>query len=738
MFFLKATIVLSAATVEVVGDFVSTGYSQLFLAAKKSTRVTPAKAKEGFIDSAKALLSAADQQYHDLICQKLDPLLAGPTREKFLRELMGNSERTLSTHEKHANRRLGVAVAATGLLGLMSVTGWPLVPLLLASAVYVKWPSLHLSYIALVEEKRLSIVHTWVIFNTMMWVGGHFVLGTLSGVFFALYHKVRFVTHIGARQDLIDIFGLHSRTVWVVKDGVELEMPLERVAVGDTVVLDAGQMIPIDGEVIEGSALVDQHRLTGESQAAEKKEGDNVFAASLMLAGRLRVRVEKSGSATAAAQIVKILDRTIDDYGKDLSKTMNDVEHTLWPMLVCGMAGCLVAGPEAGAAILGANYVFSMIHFKMLALLNALNVCSGQNILIKDGRSLDSLSKIDILVFDKTGTLTLVQPRVVGIHARGGHSENDVLMLAATAEHRQTHPIALSILAAARERQVEPHHSGGSHYEIGYGIKVVVDGAKVLVGSQRFMKMENIALPEDLNPEIARCQALGFSLVYVAADGELVGLIELDAALRPEAQQVVHELQASGIKVCIISGDQEAPTKRLAEKLGMDTYFANVLPAAKADLVKDLQENGRRKVGFIGDGINDAVALTKADVSISFRSATNVASDNAQIVLMNDDLKEIEMLFRVARAFDKRVSTNYRRSLNLSVVGVTTGLFLPYKYPIIQTLNISNLVIGFVSSTRPLLLEPRETRSYEATRCRPITPLEPEAVIPPMNSAAKE
>jgi Cu2+-exporting ATPase len=202
----------------------------------------------------------------------------------------------------------------------------------------------------------------------------------------------------------------------------------------------------------------------------------------------------------------------------------------------------------------------------------------------------------------------------------------------------------------------------------------------------------------------------GKSWVYVAEGGELAGVIELDACVRPEAREVLDELKASGIRLYIISGDTEAPTKRLADALGVDGYFANVLPMTKAELVKQLKADGR-KVGFVGDGINDAIALREADVSVSFRSATSVASDNAQIVLMSDSLHELQILFKVAKTFNKTLSHNLHRSLALSPVGVAAAIFLPYKFLIVHSLYIGNLVIGFFVATRPLLAKNSENKA---------------------------
>jgi Cu2+-exporting ATPase len=324
---------------------------------------------------------------------------------------------------------------------------------------------------------------------------------------------------------------------------------------------------------------------------------------------------------------------------------------------------------------------------------------------VKDGRALEKLKSIDTLVFDKTGTLTLERPHIVGIHVTGEYTEIEVLSLAATAEYRQVHPIAQAILTAAEERGIELPVIDTAHYEIGYGVKVQVGDLEVMVGSQRFMLMENIRLPSSLQAEIERCKNEGRSLVYVAADGQLAGLIELDATLRPEARAIVDWLRQRGLELYILSGDQEPPTQRLARELSMDGYFANILPEGKAELIEQLQAEGR-SICFIGDGINDAIALRQADVSISFRGAANIASDSAQIVLMEDHLDQLRVLFELIQAYDRNLATNYQQSVVKSLIAAAAVLILPLKFLIVEGLWVFTFAKGITLATRPLLKMP--------------------------------
>ncbi|MEZ4736034.1 MAG: HAD-IC family P-type ATPase [Caldilineaceae bacterium] len=282
-----------------------------------------------------------------------------------------------------------------------------------------------------------------------------------------------------------------------------------------------------------------------------------------------------------------------------------------------------------------------------LALRNFLTVATRRSILIKDGRSLELLTEIDTVVFDKTGTLTLEQPHVTHIHPFADVDAHDLLRYAAAAEHRQTHPIARAILAYAEEQQIRLPAIDETRYEMGYGLQAEIEGKTIRVGSGRFMTLKKIALPSEVAFLQESGHAQGHSLVMVAMGDQLIGAIELEPTIRPEAKDVIERLRRRNLDFYIISGDQEGPTQALAQKLGIDNYFANTLPENKAKLVAQLQEQGRA-VCFVGDGINDSIALKKANVSVPLRGSTTVAMDTAQVVLMDTTLAQLPTLFALA------------------------------------------------------------------------------------------
>jgi len=655
-------------------------------------------------------LQTSDDDYQRFVRDKVDPvLMGGHSRNQQMSEFTGNSIRELTPKEKLGNRRMGLAIAGVSLYGLTATTGLPLLPAVVAIGIYNLWPWFKEAYETAVEEKKLKIIHMLGLYFGCMWVGGFYLAGILGSLFAVICTKTHQLTQMTARTGLTNVFAQQPSLVWIEVDGVEVEIAFTDIKTGDILVLCSGQMVPVDGSITEGEAQIDQHRLTGESQPVEKTAGDTVLATSVIIGGKIKVRVEKAGSDTAAAQIASILQNTVNYDSDRMGSFLASTEYTLWPMLAGGALGWLLAGPVAGMAILGCNYVVGIVPLRMIALLNALNSGSQRGILVKEGKALETVKKLDVLVFDKTGTLTQELPHIVCIHACNEFSADEVLTLAATAEHRQTHPIALAILEAARTRGLETLPITDNAYEVGYGLRVKLEDGEILVGSQRYMGMEQITLPDSLQPVIERCRSEGQSLVYVARNGVLAGAVEMDATLRPETPEVIQWFKKIGIKVYIMSGDQESPTRKLAETLGVDGYFANVLPDGKAALIEKLQADGAT-VGFVGDGINDAVALRTADVSISFRSATNVASDNARIVLMDDNLKQLEVLFELAEGFNRSLEKNHRQAVTMSLVAAAGALVLPYKFLLVEGLWVVEFASGIGIATRPVVDSNQTTR----------------------------
>ncbi|OAD18912.1 heavy metal translocating P-type ATPase [Candidatus Thiomargarita nelsonii] len=471
---------------------------------------------------------------------------------------------------------------------------------------------------------------------------------------------------------------------------------------GDIIVVNAGETIPVDGVISEGIASIDQHILTGESQPSEKGEGEQVFASTVLLSGKIHIKVEKAGKDTVAAQIGEILISTIDFKTSIQSRGQKIADNSVLPTMVTSVLALPVAGLTGTAAVLLSCIGDNVRIISPLSVLNFLRIASEQSILIKDGRALELLNHVDTVVFDKTGTLTQEQPHVGKIYTLQDYQENDLLKYAAAAEYKQKHPVAKAIIQAAHERELSLPDIEEAKYEVGYGIKVTISNQLILVGSVRFMEMEEIAIPEEIINIMSDCHDSGYSLVMVTIDNQLAGAIELHATIRPEAKSIIKGLRQRNMSLYIISGDHEKPTQRLAEELGIDNYFADTLPENKANLIQQLIDAGK-VVCFVGDGINDSIALKKAHVSISLKGASTVATDTAQIVLMDASLKHLCQVFDLADDLDKNLNTGLITTIVPGLVSIG-GVFLIHL-GIIGSIVVFNtgLLVGVINSMWPLI-----------------------------------
>jgi heavy metal translocating P-type ATPase len=473
---------------------------------------------------------------------------------------------------------------------------------------------------------------------------------------------------------LVNAFDKQPRYAWLWRDGSEVEVPTDRLETGDLIAIHTGEVVPVDGHVVEGMALIDQHALTGESTPAEKGTGDRVFASTLVLSGEIRVSVETSGSETASARIVQILRDTAGYKMTSQHKGERLADKAVIPTLCVGALGMATMGPIGAVAVLNSDLGTGIRMAAPLAMLSSLTLCASKGILVKDGRGLEGMSQVDTVLFDKTGTLTNEQPEVGRIIAVDGWHPDRILEFAATAERNFHHPIALAILHKAEELGLGPLPTDDTQYKVGYGISVRILSHAVRVGSRRFMESEGLHLSAEVGTALDRAHREGHTMVLVAVDDAIAGAIELRAAVRPEVRRVIANLREAGIgHLAIVSGDHEAPTRRLAESLGMDRYFAEVLPADKADYVAKLQAEGR-KVCFVGDGINDSIALKKADVSISLRGASTLATDTAQVVFLEEGLSRLCEFRAIACALDRNVDRSWSMILAPNIACIA-GVF---------------------------------------------------------------
>ena len=666
--------------------------SPLMKLLKENTQAKPASLP---LDSLKVQI----QQF----AEQVIGALAGNERQEQM-QLMAQREQNapLSAEDQQANLYVGVAFACLGVTTLGQVFYPPLALLSVPGLIYTAIPFIKAGIDDLRTKRRITATTLDLISIPGVTLMGNFFAASLAVSLLSLSAAVLKRTEDRSMQSMINVFGQHPSTVWALVDGGEVEVPFADVCVGDVLVVMAGQMIPVDGVILSGAASIDQRMLTGESQPSEKTVGDEVFAASLMLAGRILIQVERAGETTIAAKIGEILAQTANFKQTFESRSQTISDKWSLPTLAAATLALPLHGFGGAIAILLSSLGYNLRIVGPLSMLNFLRLAAQQGVLVKDARALEVLSTINTVVFDKTGTLTLEQPRVQQIHCYGDWSADELLRYAAAAEARQSHPIARAIIEAAHERSLTIPPIGEARYEVGYGIKVSLDDKRVGIGSERFMQMEGVVVPSAVSNLRTAAHDQGHSLVLISINGEVAGAIELAPTIRPEARQIIDNLRGRGLSLYIISGDQEQPTRHLAETLGIEHYFANTLPEHKAALIQQLQNEGKR-VCFVGDGINDAIALKQADLSISLRGASTIATDTAQIVLMDATLNELTGLFDLANAYNANMRANHIASMapGIAVIG---GVFL-FHFGVLTSIMFYNagLITGVANAMSPLL-----------------------------------
>ena len=571
------------------------------------------------------------------------------------------------THDHY----LKVSLAALGLTVIRPF--YPALTLLsIGVIVYASYPLVKNAEKSLLKERRANNDLLSSLVSILSLASGEYLASAIQASVYHFGNKMVTKSKDLSTQMLTNVFEQQPSKVWVLKDHQEIEVPLEALQIDDIVVVKAGEVIPIDGFITAGMAMIDQHALTGEAVPAEKGLGDQVFAATLIVSGRIQVKVEKTGRETTISKLGEILNHTAE------FKTALQLKGEKWsnkiamPLIATSIVSAPLLGISSATAILYSVPSNAIRIFTSLQTFNHLTLVSNKGILVKDGRAIEELTKIDTVLFDKTGTLTKAEPEVGQIVVCDELGEDEILAYAASAEHRLTHPIAHAIVKQAQERHLSLLDIEEANYKIGYGVTVQLNNNQVIkVGSARFMSQEGITLP----PKIAEAKALGeeegYSLVMVALNQQLQGAIEIRPQVRPEVQQIIAGLRQRGIKkMFIVSGDHKRPTQKMAEALGMDNYFYEVLPQNKASIVEQLQKQGRR-VCFVGDGINDAIAMKKANVSISLRGASSIATDMAQVVFMDGSLSHLCDIFDISKQLNNKLKNSITFWTGFGITNIT-------------------------------------------------------------------
>ena len=531
-------------------------------------------------------------------------------------------------------------------------------------------------------------------------------------VFILLGHWMEMRARAGASSAIRALMNLTPARATVLRNGAEVEVPTADVMAGEIVVMRPGGKLPVDGIVETGESLVDESMLTGESMPVKKGPGATVVGASINTSGSFRYKATKVGADSALAQIVKLVQDAQNS--KAPAQLLAD-RAAQWLVIVAIAIGLATFG--AWFWLIGQPLLFAMtmtITVFVIACPDALGLATPMavmvstglgakhGILFKNASALEDATRLNVIVFDKTGTLTMGQPEVVEIVTAEGITEDAVLIAAAAVEQGSAHPLAQAILRRAAKLTVAA--PTGFESLDGMGARAETVGGTVFLGNRRLMDTQKLVLGP-LEAEATRLQGDGRTVVHVAQAASVIGLIAIADALRPTSKAAVARLRELKVEVVMLTGDNAATARRIAAELGIDTVLADVLPGQKAEQVKALQATGK-KVGMVGDGVNDAPALTQANVGFAIGAGTDVAMDSADVVLMRSDPFDIVAALELSRATLRKMHQNLWWAVGYNAIAfpLAAGVFYPFVLsPEVAALSMSGSTL--VVALNALLLK---------------------------------
>ncbi|MEC4814299.1 MAG: heavy metal translocating P-type ATPase [Scytonema sp. PMC 1069.18] len=596
-----------------------------------------------------------------------------------------------------------LSALATTLSVLGGPLGVPVPPIAIAATIALATlPVVKRAWEGIRDEKQLNIDFLDLMAIAITTVQGQFLTPALMLSLIEIGENIRDRTARSSAQQTLDLLSSLGQFVWVERDGEKVEIPIQDVQKGDTVIVYPGELVPVDGTILRGKALIDEQKLTGESMPVLKKKGQAVYASTLVREGRMYVMAERTGNDTRAGQSIQLMqqapvhDTRMENYAAKIA------QKAVVPTLLLGGAVFAVTRNAARAAsVLTLDFATGIRVSVPTTVLAALTYAARRGILIRSGRALEKLAEVDTIVFDKTGTLTKGEATVVGVESlNAGTSTTKVLSLAASAEQRLTHPVAEAIIRYAEAQKIEIPTRGKWEYKLGLGVKAEIDGETVYVGSERYLRHLGIPM-EQLNGEQKRVN----SAIYVASNGQLQGRIKYSDILRPESQEVISALlTVEGVEVHMLTGDNKQTASAVAAELGIHPTHthAEAFPEQKATVVRELHEQGKT-VAFVGDGINDSPALAYADVSVSFANGSDIARETADLVLMQNDLHGLLEAIEIARKARHLIRQNTSLiaipNLGAMIVAVLFGL-----NPLAATMvNNGSTVVAGLNGLRPIL-----------------------------------
>jgi Cd2+/Zn2+-exporting ATPase len=584
-------------------------------------------------------------------------------------------------------REMAVLSIVPGLVGVLIVTSWAFAhfeigPIYLNAglALFATLFGGYLRFVAGFKDifRRKITVNVFVVVALIATIAiGEFRAAAIVVFIMSVAGALESYTLGKTRSSIRDLLDLAPKMVTIRRGQEEVTILADDVVVGDVVIVRPGGRIAVDGVVIAGASSVNQAPITGESMPVEKFKGSEVFSGTLNETGRLEIKTTKAGNDTTLARIVHLVEQA--QAAKAPIQTIAD-RFTVWflpTVLVVAAIGFLTSGDvEVAVSVLLVACPCAFAIATPTAVTAGISNMARRAVLIKGGVFLELARKIDTLLMDKTGTFTFGRPKVVGVIAFDGRSENDVLQMAAIAEKYSEHPLARSVMTLAKERGIETADPDEFNIEPGMGVKARYNNKDIFVGKEDFLRSEGITIDAGIEQMIKEQTHQGKTVVLVADDKCPAGLIAIADEIRPQTHQAIASLRAMGIKnITMLTGDNHRVAASVAEQIGVDDFQAELLPEDKLRFVEKLQSDGQI-VGMIGDGINDAPALALADVGIAMGTAgTDVAIETADVTLMNDDLLRVVEFMGMSKKVLLRIKLNIFFSIIYNVVGLGLACF---------------------------------------------------------------
>ena len=611
-----------------------------------------------------------------------------------------NADRTLPM----VSKRFPLALPTVSLL--MAFSANPLItainlPLMLWNAL----PIARRAWKVWDNERRLNIdvLDTLAISSSIL--QGVPMAGCIVTWLIKLGDWIRDLTAAGSRRAISDLLEFQSKSAWVLRNGVVEAIPASALEEGDLVVVYPGEMISVDGEIVDGHATIDQKTITGEGLPVNRGVGEAAFAATVIRDGQITVRALRVGSATTAGQIVHLVESAPIGDTRMQNHAERFADRLVTPTLGLAVGTAAISGDfNRFLSLVIVDYGTGIRVAAPTSVLSSMTHAARAGIIIKSGGHMEKLAGIDTVVFDKTGTLTRGTPAVMDVipyqdHITPGH----LLGLAAAAETRLQHPVAEALRVRARELAVNVPACDETKYRIGLGVEGQVNGYYMHVGNERFMRQSDIKVNAAALDRSALDEK-GYSCLYIAVDGQLAGLVPFSDEIRSESRPVIQKLHALGIKnTVMLTGDNGVVARAVCNEIGLTRHFADMLPADKAEIIQQMQREGKR-VAMVGDGINDSPALSFADVGIAMKHGAEVTHESADIILMEDSLWKLVKAVEISQGAVRLIRQNYAIVAGLNTVALALalpgGLITPEVTALISN---GSAILASMNGIRPIL-----------------------------------